>query len=202
MNKVSDVKLKNLLQDYRRERDALFGPERGRLYALIQERYSEYPAEAKALIAVFDDQEMRSLLLAPAGKLTTTEVADNVRAVGRTSQPDLIRGAIETWADALGVKIVDNAPVRTPPQPKNAQAQAGGPQPQDWRILLSLAAIALGLFLTGGEALNGIFGKPTAEGYYATQALLAHPIQYLADRPLSVLGSLFFTGGLIGLFNR
>jgi len=84
------------------------------------------------------------------------------------------------------------------PKPKTTE----GPQANDWRIVLSLAAIALGLFLTGGEALNAFFGKPTAEGYYATQALLAHPIQYLADRPLSVLGTLFFVGGLACLFNR
>jgi hypothetical protein len=218
MNNVSDIKLKNLLQDYRGERAALLGPERDRLYTLIQERYSADPATAKALITVFNDEEIRSQMLAPTAKLTMTWIADKARAAESSSpsdpirlmDPEMIRRAILTWADALGMKYVE---VRTPeqpaktlvqvqPKPNKPPATTDGPQANDWRIVLSLAAIAIGLFLTGGEALNAFFGKPTVDGYYATQALLAHPIQYLADRPLSVLGSLFFTGGLVSLFNR
>src|ERR1700677_4015976 len=106
MIKMPDIQLKNLPQAYRLPLSDLFGRERFGLYALIEERYRNYPAEGKALIAVFDDRKTRNCLLGRTNARITAEwIRRRGAAIGLTSKLELIRAAIETWASELGLRI-------------------------------------------------------------------------------------------------
>ena len=96
---------------------------------------------------------------------------------------------------------------------ETAPANAGGPsvKPAPKRtmrvdgllLILSLGAIALALFLSGGEVLHGLFQKDAVdvlEDYRSTIQFLSHPIQTLAERPLAALIKVLFYGGLLGFF--
>jgi hypothetical protein len=195
MIKIADIQLKNLLQDYRLPLSDLFGRERIGLYALIEERYSNYPAEGNALIAVFDDRKTRNCLLGRTNARITTEwIRRRGAAIGLTSKPELIRAAIETWASELDLRIKegarwkDNAPhIGLSPKQK-----ARGVTRQDLRFVLSLIAVALALFLSGGAVLDFAFHNSSLDA-------IRHPLTHISESPFCTFVVLLFIGGVWGV---